>query len=265
VTSAFDRDTAVRREDGGSWSGAITDDWSIAGVPNGGYVHAIALRTAVAESPHPHPLTSTAHFLGKTSPGAVEVRTEVVKTGRTYSTVQASIHQEGRERVRTLTTLTDLGLHQGPTAMDGAPPDLGRLSDLHDSPVDRSIVRVADRFEYRMREEAVRGTVGEPSGTARIEGLIRFADGREPDPVAMPLIVDAFPPTVFQLGHRGWTPTIELTVHLRAVPAPGWLLCVLRTRYLQNGILEEDAEVWDASGRLVALSRQLATAAESPW
>jgi hypothetical protein len=56
----------------------------------------------------------------------------------------------------------------------------------------------------------------------------------------------------------GWVPTVELTVHVRAVPTPGPLRCVFRTRFVHGGMFEEDGEVWDSSGTLVALSRQLA-------
>jgi acyl-CoA thioesterase len=49
-------------------------------------------------------------------------------------------------------------------------------------------------------------------------------------------------------------------VHFRGRPAPGWLLCVLRTRFLERGLLEEDGEIWDSSGRIVGLSRQMAIA-----
>jgi hypothetical protein len=52
---------------------------------------------------------------------------------------------------------------------------------------------------------------------------------------------------------------------VRALPAPGWLRIGLTTRNLAGGFLEEDAEVWDSGGRLVAQSRQLARAsAPSP-
>ena len=55
-----------------------------------------------------------------------------------------------------------------------------------------------------------------------------------------------------------WTPTLELTAHVRASPAPGWLRCHLSTRFVTAGFLAEDGEVWDSTGRLVGQSRQLA-------
>lgn len=87
-----------------------------------------------------------------------------------------------------------------------------------------------------------------------------MADGREPDPLMLLLAVDTLPPVSFDLGLPGWAPTLELTAHVRARPAPGWLRVRTSTRNLAGGLLEEDAEVWDSRDRLVAQSRQLARA-----
>jgi hypothetical protein len=51
---------------------------------------------------------------------------------------------------------------------------------------------------------------------------------------------------------------VELTWHMRAVPAPGPLAVETRCRHVGGGWFDEDAEVWDAAGRLVAQSRQIA-------
>jgi acyl-CoA thioesterase len=97
---------------------------------------------------------------------------------------------------------------------------------------------------------------GTPSGDPTAEFWMRFADGRDADPLTLPLIVDAAPPVVLELGAS--STTIELNVHLRARPAPGWLACRVITRYVSGGYHEEDVEVWDSAGTLVAQSRQLA-------
>ena len=102
--------------------------------------------------------------------------------------------------------------------------------------------------------------VGEPSGRGLIQGWLRLIDGREPDPLMLLFAVDALPPVTFDLGLPGWAPTLELTAHIRCKPAPGWLRVVHSTRNFAGGFLEEDAEVWDSAGRLVAQSRQLARA-----
>jgi hypothetical protein len=81
--------------------------------------------------------------------------------------------------------------------------------------------------------------------------------GREPDLLSLASLVDAAAPPVLELGETG-SATVELTVHLRAHPAPGWLACRAATRFVIGGYHEEDFEIWDSTGALVAQSRQLA-------
>jgi hypothetical protein len=98
---------------------------------------------------------------------------------------------------------------------------------------------------------------------AEVRGWFAFADHRPSDPLSLALAADGFPPAVFHLElPSGWVPTVELTVHVRDVPAPGPLRAVFRTRFVTNGMFEEDSELWDSTGRLVAMSRQLALVAQ---
>jgi acyl-CoA thioesterase len=115
---------------------------------------------------------------------------------------------------------------------------------------------ILDRLDVRLHPDEARAGA---AGRAQVSGWIRFRDGREPDALATLLFADAFAPAVFGLlGAVGWVPTVELTVQVRRRPAPGWMLAQFRTVDLADGRLIEDGLLWDARGRLVAQSRQLA-------
>jgi acyl-CoA thioesterase len=253
----FDRAVAIRTEDGAAL-GEIDPGWNIGDAPNGGYLCAIAVSGLLAVVEHPDPLAVSAHFPSRPRIGPVEVETELVRTGRSQSTALARLVQEGEPRVVVTATFGDLGALEGPTVVRGSPPEI---------PPPEQCVRAegpvapvfTQRFDLRMTPESAMWAVGQPSGEARMEGWIRFADGRDADPLSLVVFCDSFPPTVFNvLDLRTWVPTIEYTVHVRAKPRAGWLQCRFTTRYLIGGYLEEDGEVWDSSGHLVALSRQLA-------
>ncbi|KAA3637378.1 MAG: thioesterase family protein, partial [Armatimonadetes bacterium] len=92
-----------------------------------------------------------------------------------------------------------------------------------------------------------------------LEGWFRLLAGEPLDAHALLLASDAFPPTAFAAGLPiGWTPTIELTVHVRDPHVQGWIRCEFRSRFVSGGYIEEDGLFWDESGQLVAQSRQLA-------
>jgi acyl-CoA thioesterase len=190
--------------------------------------------------------------------GPATLRTDVVRAGRRTATGQVSLEQDGKETLRALATFGDLDRAEGRTAVFNAPPDLPSPDDCVDpmSGVGLPGVTIADRVESRFAE--IPGWLrGEPGNEPRMEFWLRLADGRDPDLLALALLVDAAPPVVLDFGAGGST-TLELTVHLRARPAPGWLACRVSTQHLQGGLHEEDFEIWDSTRRLVAQSRQLA-------
>src|SRR6185436_5946367 len=100
-------------------------------------------------------------------------------------------------------------------------------------------------------------TNGKPSGDPSAVFWMRFRDGRPADTLSLAMLVDAAWPAVLEIGAAG-SVTVQLTVHVRARPAPGWLACRVSTRYVTKGYHEEDFEIWDTTGTLVAQSRQLA-------
>jgi hypothetical protein len=272
--SEFDRDTALtpRAGERGGYDAHLSGGWTVLGAVNGGYLLALAGRALREALPHPDPLTITAHYLTASQPGPATLRAETVRTGRSMSTGQLSLTQPdpargGREaeRLRVVAAYGDHAALTGEIRTTARPPAMPGWADCLGSehapggvmPGDAAIV---DRLDLRLDPATCGWAVGAPSGRGEMRGWLTLADGRPHDALSVLLAVDALPPTAFDLGLLGWTPTVELTVHLRCRPAPGPLLVSLTTRNLASGLLEEDGEVWDSAGRLVAQSRQLARA-----
>jgi acyl-CoA thioesterase len=280
--SSFDEDTAVHRH-GDGWVGEISAGWNIGDNPNGGYTLAMIARALLGESGRADPLSVTAHYVRPPGPGEVEISVETVRAGRRYATLQGSMRQGDRELVRVLGAFGDLGAMSGPSRVAARPPaatpverclDLAAASEAagfrppevinrYEIRLDPETQWVRSRAEYRARRRPGLPPAPEETEAALLEpleirGWIRFAEGAEPTSLGLLAMSDAFPPTL--LGHQNvvWIPTVELTVEVRGRPAPGWILGVFRTRLLVDGLLEEDGELWDSAGRLVAMSRQLA-------
>jgi acyl-CoA thioesterase len=112
---------------------------------------------------------------------------------------------------------------------------------------------------YIIRVSPTRGWGADEGGHPSLSGWIRFRDEDTVTTRMLLAVADGFPPTLMSRIPIGWLPTVELTVHVLAPPAPGepWLRAELRTRTTAGGLVEEDGELWDATGRLVARFRQL--------
>ncbi len=245
-----------------TFEGRVQPSWNIGANPNGGYLLALAARAMQLRTPtQPDPVSITVHYL---RPGLAaapcRIETQLLRSGRTLSTVRATLLQDGSARLELLAAMGDLrepGLAAPPLLTrpmpDMPPPDACPTRSAPAQGVDLAIL---GRLDVRLHpDEAVPGA----AGRARVTGWIRFTDGRAPDALACLLMADAFPPAVFGLlGQVGWVPTIELTVHLRRRPTAGWLLGQFWSHDLSDGRVVEDGALWDATGQLVVQSRQLA-------
>ncbi|MDQ1008173.1 hypothetical protein QFZ82_002658 [Streptomyces sp. V4I23] len=267
--SEFDRDTAVTLRETGVYDAELSAGWTIIHAVNGGYLLAMLGRALGDALPHPDPFTVSAHYLTASQPGPAVIRTEVIRTGRTLSTGQASLLQFAEdgtevERIRVLASYGDLDALPDDVRTSAKPPAIPPVEHClgpsdGPAPIPGSSA-ITERLDIKLDPATVGWAIGAPSGKGEMRGWFALADGRDADPLSLLLTVDALPPTSFELGLTGWTPTVELTTHVRCRPAPGPLRVSITTRNLAGGFLEEDAEVWDSADRLVAQSRQLAKA-----
>jgi len=251
--------TAVTRAGDGRYDATVAEGWDIAGNTNGGYLLAIAARAMTDATGHPDPVTITAHYLAPGHAGAATIAVDVARAGRRHATGTFRLASADGLHLVGVATTTDLAGASGPLLVDARPPDLPPPDECTRSePGDPFPPPFVGQIDMRLHPEDIPFRTGDTSGNARMRGWFRLLDDEPLDTLALVQAVDAFPPTSFNVNLPiGWTPTIELTAHVRHRPVPGWLACAFVTRNIAGGYLETDGEIWDASGSLVAQSRQL--------
>jgi acyl-CoA thioesterase len=269
MSGLFADATAVHRtvtESGSAEGGArtsrfaaeIAPGWDIGGNANGGYLMAIAGR-AMADAVGRPPVTLTAHYLRPAAPGPCEIEVSIVRAGRRFATATASLTMESGQILQLLGTFGDQ-TPGGPSLTRESPVELPDYDDCEIPPeAEDARPEINRRLAVRIRPGDEGFRTGSPSGQPEIRGWFAFADHEPIDAIGLLLVADAFPPPIFNTTLPvAWVPTVELTVHIRGVPAPGPLRCWFRSRFVHDGLLDEEGEIWDSTGTLVAQSRQLA-------
>ncbi|MGZ4620903.1 MAG: thioesterase family protein [Blastococcus sp.] len=260
----FDVATAVRRSEGGGLVADLDPGWDVGGsILNGGYLLAVIGRAAAVDSPHPHPVAVSASYLRATGPGPVTLTVTRGPAGRTLAHSSVVLAGAAGPTLSAQVTTSRLG-DEAPVysrPMPEMPPVEECLAanagdDLGGRPIPE--VGLRHRVDTRLDPATAGWARGRPSGEPVMRAWVRLRDGSEPDPFALLLFADVLPPTSWSIGLMGWAPTVQLQVLVRAVPAPGWCLVEASASEVAGGWLDEDYRIWDAAGRLVAQSRQLA-------
>lgn len=257
--SLFDAETAVEPLGARRWSTRLSARWNIGNNSNGGYALTSVIRAMRSLVPHSDPISVTTHFLRPAAGDAdAEVTAEVVRSGRRVSTLRGSLWQQGRQRLEVVAAFADLVADNGDgPEISVPPPSIPPVRDcVHRGSLEQGVeLPILSRVDVHVHpDHAPAGA----SDRALIDGWIRFSDGTAPSTLALPFFADALPPSLYPLlGFIGWVPTIELTVHARRIPAPGWLQVRQESHDLHDGRMIESGCLWDSSGALVATSRQI--------
>lgn len=257
----FDDETRPVAVGEGRWRASPSDRWNIGANANGGYALSSVLRAMAEDARHADPLSVTTHYLRPLQPDGVDVdiETELVRGGRTTSVVRGSLAHHGRERLVTMAVFGDLDepASSAPGSLDlSAPATPPPERCLDRSGLEQGVeLPILERLDVMIHPDRA---VQAGSDDAVMEGWIRFSDGTPPSSHSLPLFADAFPPTLFsKFGRVGWVPTIELTVHVRRRPAPGWIQARFECDDLVDGRMIETGTLWDSTGSVVARSRQI--------
>jgi hypothetical protein len=258
----FSATTAVHPLGNGRYEAEVSPDWTIGGKPNGGYLLAILGRAAAAEVPHEHVLAISAHYLTSPDPGPMAVETEVLRTGRSASQVRARIVQDGHGCVEALVTIGTLDPDAKPY-WDAGAPDLTPLDRARavriegNSPTGMPLLMMS-QVDVRIDPSCLGFAVGQPSGRGELHGWLELLENEDFDAYSLVFAVDSFPPATLDVEVTGWVPTLELSVYVRALPAPGPVRVLQKALLVDGGRVDEVCYVWDSTGRLVAQGTQLA-------
>ena len=266
--SAFSAASAVSKEGDGQYGAVLSPQWAVGDRPHGGYLLAVVARAAldagacVAGDLAPDPLVVSAQFLRPPSCAPALIRTSVLRTGRTVTVVHAVLEQDGQPCVDA--TVTCGVLPDGAASWLDVPPlPASPPADAIDiSAHPRNVFKLANACRMRLDAATAGFATGRTGLPPRVRVWVQPA-GEPPDPLFALVAGDVSPPVVFNLGHRGWSPTVQLTALLRARPAPGWLRVQAEARAVHGPWFDEDHTVIDSSGALICQTRQLAMAPRS--
>lgn len=255
---SFAEAIAVEALGDGGYRGSIAREWFGPPGPNGGYIAALMLRAIRDEIADEErlPRSLTLHYLRPPVEGEARIEVTVERSGGSASTCSARIVQDGRPMTLGLCVLSyDYEPALSWTSDPPAAPPPEQVEAL-------SIAEGAPPLFEQLETRPVYGSEPFSGGDDPVVGgWLRSRGDGELTPELVALYTDAWWPAPFSvLTTFAPAPTLELTIHFRARTEPGDPTALVRFRAEASidGLFDEQGEVWDRNGRLLAQSSQLA-------
>lgn len=255
----FLRDTSVVAigDRPGRFSATLSPEWAVWG-PNGGYVAAIALRAAMAQSRLPRPASFSCHFLAVGEFAPVEIAVESIGGGKRAESLRVDVAQGDRKLLAATVWMVDDGL-RGFEHDFGARPDVplpAALRGYQDHADD-----YADWYPIWRSIEGRPVHFREAPGEPRWYTWMRLTDtaiaDRDADAVRQLLWLD-FPSWNATIAAHPWpfrflTPNLDLNVQFhRFAPQETWMLADGWVPLAADGLTGCVARLWTEDGRLLS-------------
>lgn len=247
----------------GRFAAEISDDFTVVGHPNGGYMQCLLANAALAAasdegSAHVSATAVTTNYVTAPNVGPVELHTSVRRVGRSVSFVHVELLQDSLVTTESLVTLSTLAENAPVRYLDPRVPELAPLDEC----VRRTVVeeiKLMGVVDFRLDPSSATWLDGGRSDLAEVKGWLRLNDGFGVwDEWSLLFASDGLPPATFPLGSSGWVPTLQLTSYVHQMPVGEWLRARQWCVVITGGLVEERCELFDARDQLVATSSQLA-------
>lgn len=263
TTATTIEEALTLRPEEGAWVGNVAEGFDVFGIPHGGYLAALAAQALLQATKAPDIFSLTIHYVRKAEFGPIRFEVSPGGKSRRFGSWRATARQGEAVIMEVSGLVGDRSSIQGPTrasapawASDKA-SFLGSSSEGAASSFPQPAVAI--KFGVDIHEDDLGFAKGKTGGEARV----RYRMHGDAGVLAAIVGCDGGPPAIWNAeGMTGWVPTVELTIHVRGRPEPGPLYAEAISEQLADGFMEEDALVWDASGRLIVQSRQLARFSE---
>jgi acyl-CoA thioesterase len=240
----------------------LDERWQITGHLNGGYLAAVCGQAASDQLGGAKPFTISTHYLAPARGGGpCDVDVDVLREGR-LSTARVRLSREGTLLLESLVTVGTPKSHDASLEHADAPPlpAWDDLADAGESPfAQQPGNEVLTYVDLRLDPAQGSALVGGPAlERATVTGRIAYRDGSPADVFLAMAAWDLLPPTPWFVHIWNGLPTVAAQVVLYPGELVGPLVLEARCATIRDGVADETARVWDASGRLVASSRQTA-------
>ena len=254
----FDLDISLEEQEPFLFLANLSDHWSVNGFPNGGYLMALLANAMRQKSEKKFTLIITANYISRCSPGNAHVMVEAISQSTQFDRLEAKLMQGGKERIRAIGTFANWNHGQTEKRYETSEPKISPITAC--IPIPRQAnYSLFQQLDIRLDPACAGWLEDKLAEKSEQKGWVKFREDRPFDMLSVLLAADSFPPPVLAShGRIAWLPTIEYSVNMRNIPQSIWLICVFRTRFIHDGILESDGEIWEEGGELVSISRQIA-------
>ena len=241
-------------------------NYFVGNTPHGGYLMAIMHKALTNILPHSTAISSSVQYLDRIDAKPFELEVETFKASRGSSSGIVKLKQDDRICTTFTGTCSDFEFMKGYDGLQKPLPNIFNEGDKKDY-IKMNYDKISKGFTPAFIQQLEclihpdhawwNRDSNDQNNEARCSAFLEMQGGI-PDQFCLSFYSDILPPVVSnKYGPLGWIPTITLTTHIRQLPSTSELYADFKATDINKGYFEQDCNIWDLNGNLVASSRQL--------